>query len=336
MARVDGSDATPRPTDQADVRRYNSALVLDQVADRRAALPGPGRRSHRAHPRDGRQHRRRADHRRPRGGAGHALDPGVGRPGTDLALHPSGGAGIGLEINVDGLAAVVVDLTGEVRWRRSPAGRPARPVRGRRAAQRRRAGRRRARRGRGRGPPGASGSPSPCPGSSTSPRSRCCAGAEPRLDRRRRGRAAARSGTAYLARGGGARQRGQPRGARRAVVRRPRQHRLASCSSTATSVSAPASCSTARCTAARAASAASSATSPSRSTARSAAAARAGCLEQVAGLDWILRQAGLPVSPSVGGDAVEPLLAALAAHDPRRSPRSRRPRRRSASGSPRW
>ena len=47
---------------------------------------------------------------------------GVGRPGTDLALHPSGGAGIGLEINVDGLTAVTVDLTGEVRWRRSRPG----------------------------------------------------------------------------------------------------------------------------------------------------------------------------------------------------------------------
>jgi predicted NBD/HSP70 family sugar kinase len=56
---------------------------------------------------------------------------GVGRPGTDVALDPSGGAGIGIEVNVDGLSAVVVDLVGEVRHR---AARPG-DQRGRRASE---------------------------------------------------------------------------------------------------------------------------------------------------------------------------------------------------------
>ncbi|GAA5194959.1 ROK family protein [Rugosimonospora acidiphila] len=40
---------------------------------------------------------------------------GAGRPATGLVLSPSGPAGLGLEINVDYLAAAVVDLTGQVR-----------------------------------------------------------------------------------------------------------------------------------------------------------------------------------------------------------------------------
>ncbi len=43
--------------------------------------------------------------------------PGVGRPGSLLALDPTGPVGIGLEINVDYLATCTVDLTGAVRQR---------------------------------------------------------------------------------------------------------------------------------------------------------------------------------------------------------------------------
>jgi predicted NBD/HSP70 family sugar kinase len=42
---------------------------------------------------------------------------GAGRPSVGLALDPRGPAGLGLEINVDYLAACVVDLTGAVRHR---------------------------------------------------------------------------------------------------------------------------------------------------------------------------------------------------------------------------
>ena len=42
-----------------------------------------------------------------------------------------------------------------------------------------------------------------------------------------------------------------------------------------------------------------------------------GCLEQVAGLDWILRQAGVRDAPRIGEDAVAPLLARLASGDER-------------------
>src|SRR3954452_1533869 len=42
---------------------------------------------------------------------------GAGRPAAGLALRPDGPAGLGLEINVDYLAACVVDLTGTLRHR---------------------------------------------------------------------------------------------------------------------------------------------------------------------------------------------------------------------------
>jgi predicted NBD/HSP70 family sugar kinase len=42
---------------------------------------------------------------------------GAGRPAAGLALAPNGAAGLGLEINVDYLAACVLDLTGAVRHR---------------------------------------------------------------------------------------------------------------------------------------------------------------------------------------------------------------------------
>jgi predicted NBD/HSP70 family sugar kinase len=51
-----------------------------------------------------------------------------GRPGTMLTLHRQGAAGLGLELNVDYLAALVVDLGGAVRYRhvatRDNRGRP--------------------------------------------------------------------------------------------------------------------------------------------------------------------------------------------------------------------
>jgi predicted NBD/HSP70 family sugar kinase len=51
-----------------------------------------------------------------------------GRPGTMLTLHRQGAAGLGLELNVDYLAALVVDLGGTVRYRhvvtRDNRGRP--------------------------------------------------------------------------------------------------------------------------------------------------------------------------------------------------------------------
>ncbi|GAA0491321.1 xylose repressor [Paractinoplanes deccanensis] len=46
---------------------------------------------------------------------GPAPRSGAGRPATALALSPDGPAGLGLEINVDYLAACVIDLTGAVR-----------------------------------------------------------------------------------------------------------------------------------------------------------------------------------------------------------------------------
>ena len=111
----------PRPTDQADVRRHNAGLVLAAVSD------GPVSRAEVA----GVTGLTRAT-------VGSIVDEllaaglvseqgtraprGVGRPGTDLALDPSGGAGIGVEINVDGLSCTVVDLTGEARHRAARAG----------------------------------------------------------------------------------------------------------------------------------------------------------------------------------------------------------------------
>ena len=112
----------PRPTDQADVRRHNAALVLESVK-----VDGPLSRA-RVAARTGLT----------RATVGSIVDDlleaaliteqgtrsptGIGRPGTDLAINPGGGAGIGLEINVDGFAAVVVDLGGRVRHRVSRAG----------------------------------------------------------------------------------------------------------------------------------------------------------------------------------------------------------------------
>ena len=112
----------PRPTDQGDVRRHNAALVLATVADdgplsraRVAALTGLTRAT-----------------------VGSIVEDllvaglvqegdtrsasGVGRPGTDLTIAPDGAAGVGLEINIDGLTATVVDLAGNVRHRATRPG----------------------------------------------------------------------------------------------------------------------------------------------------------------------------------------------------------------------
>ncbi len=121
---VDRPRATDRqrPTDQADVRRFNAALVLGSVIS-----DGPLSRARVA-----------AGTGLTRATVGSIVDElldaglvteqgtrsptGIGRPGTDLAIRAGGGAGIGLEINVDGLSVVVVDLTGEVRHRASRPG----------------------------------------------------------------------------------------------------------------------------------------------------------------------------------------------------------------------
>lgn len=112
----------PRPTDQADVRRHNAALVLGSVQ-----VDGPLSRA-RVAARTGLT----------RATVGSIVDElldvgliteqgtrsptGIGRPGTDLAIDPDGGAGVGLEINVDGISAAVVDLGGTVRHRVSRSG----------------------------------------------------------------------------------------------------------------------------------------------------------------------------------------------------------------------
>jgi predicted NBD/HSP70 family sugar kinase len=121
LGRVRG-DERALPTDQGDVRRFNAALVLDSVVS-----DGPLSRA-RVAARTGLT----------RATVGSIVDElldggllveqgtraptGVGRPGTDLALNADGGAGIGLEINVDGLAVAVVDLSGRVRHHVSRVG----------------------------------------------------------------------------------------------------------------------------------------------------------------------------------------------------------------------
>ena len=110
--------ASSSPVRQSSVRAHNLALVLQTVAngaDRpsRAAIAG------------------RTGLTRATvsalvddliaGGLLIELDPapraGAGRPAAGLALAPDGPAGLGLEINVDYLAACVLDLTGAVRYR---------------------------------------------------------------------------------------------------------------------------------------------------------------------------------------------------------------------------
>ncbi len=106
------------PVRQAGVRAHNLALVLRTVANSAdrpsraaiSAVTGLTRATVSALVDD------LID-----GGLLTELDPaprtGAGRPAAGLALRPDGPAGLGLEINVDYLAACVVDLTGSVRHR---------------------------------------------------------------------------------------------------------------------------------------------------------------------------------------------------------------------------
>ena len=112
----------PRPTDQADVRRHNAALVLGCVS-----ASGPLSRARVA-----------AHTGLTRATVGSIVDEllaaglvsergtrsasGIGRPGTDLVLRPDGAASVGLEINVDGIVVAVVDLAGTVRHRAARSG----------------------------------------------------------------------------------------------------------------------------------------------------------------------------------------------------------------------
>jgi predicted NBD/HSP70 family sugar kinase len=108
--------ASSAPVRQSSVRAHNLALVLHTVANRadrpsRAAIAtvtGLTRATVSALVDD-----------LIAGGLLVELDPpprtGAGRPAAGLALSPDGPAGLGLEINVDYLAACVVDLTGTVR-----------------------------------------------------------------------------------------------------------------------------------------------------------------------------------------------------------------------------
>jgi predicted NBD/HSP70 family sugar kinase len=110
--------ASGAPVRQSSVRAHNLALVLQTAANRadrpsRAAissLTGLTRATVSALVDD-----------LIAGGLLTELDPaprtGAGRPAAGLALSPDGPAGLGLEINVDYLAACVVDLTGAVRHR---------------------------------------------------------------------------------------------------------------------------------------------------------------------------------------------------------------------------
>ena len=110
--------ASRAPVRQSSVRAHNLALVLQTVANSTdrpsraaiAALTGLTRATVSALVDD-----------LIAGGLLTEHDPaprtGAGRPAAGLALNAGGPAGLGLEINVDYLAACVVDLTGSVRHR---------------------------------------------------------------------------------------------------------------------------------------------------------------------------------------------------------------------------
>ncbi|BEL09566.1 ROK family protein [Actinoplanes sichuanensis] len=110
--------ASTTPVRQASVRAHNLALVLHTVANSTyppsraavAAATGLTRATVSALVDD-----------LVAGGLLVEVDPpprtGAGRPAVGLALTSTGPAGLGLEINVDYLAACVVDLTGAVRHR---------------------------------------------------------------------------------------------------------------------------------------------------------------------------------------------------------------------------
>ncbi|MGX6602275.1 ROK family protein [Micromonosporaceae bacterium Da 78-11] len=110
--------ASSTPVRQSSVRAHNLALVLQTVAN---SADRPSRAAI-----SGRTGLTRATVSALvddliAGGLLIELDPtpraGAGRPAAGLALAPDGPAGLGLEINVDYLAACVLDLTGVVRHR---------------------------------------------------------------------------------------------------------------------------------------------------------------------------------------------------------------------------
>ncbi len=118
----------PSPIRQASLREHNLALVLRQVATA-GTRSGPAL--------TGRHPTSRADIATATGltratvsalvddlitgrlvaEVAPAPKSGAGRPSVGLSLDPRGPAGLGLEINVDYLAACVVDLTGAIRHR---------------------------------------------------------------------------------------------------------------------------------------------------------------------------------------------------------------------------
>ena len=111
-----------RPTDQADVRRHNAALVLGCVA-----ADGPLSRARvAAHTGLTRATVGTIVHELLAAGLvaeqGTRSTAGVGRPGTDLVMDPDGAASVGIEINVDGIVVAVVDLAGTVRHRAARPG----------------------------------------------------------------------------------------------------------------------------------------------------------------------------------------------------------------------
>jgi len=116
----------PAPVRQASLRGHNLAVVLRDVADR-TALDRPGG----ADPSRAEIAERTGLSRatvstmvdeligaRLLAETGPASRGAVGRPSVGLRLDPGGAAGLGLEVNVDYVAACVVDLAGAVRYHR--------------------------------------------------------------------------------------------------------------------------------------------------------------------------------------------------------------------------
>jgi predicted NBD/HSP70 family sugar kinase len=113
--------APDRPHRQASLREHNLALVLRQLAAAGARAAAASRADVAAVTGLTRATVSSLVDELVRGGLVEELGPatpgGVGRPATGLRLAGTGPAGLGLEVNVDYLAAVVVDLTGAVRHR---------------------------------------------------------------------------------------------------------------------------------------------------------------------------------------------------------------------------
>lgn len=122
MSTLSSDGGRRRPTDQGDVRRHNAALVLATVVSdgpisraRMAAATGLTRATVGSIVDELLDAGLLREH-------GTSSATGLGRPGTDLALAADGAAGVGVEVNVDGLTAVVVDLEGTVRHRAARPG----------------------------------------------------------------------------------------------------------------------------------------------------------------------------------------------------------------------